>query len=1084
MYDENENVIYESEHIKSTSNKFYLNRIGKLPGNQESLNIITMVSSKKYIYILTDKVELFCLESSTLRPVEKTFFIKPNDKNESSIIKKFKENFSKIWTDREGNHGIIRSNNKIYYFNINCSEIKELNIFKGIEICAVSFDDCNKDDESTGNFLATDYDNNIYECSISIKIEKNGDYTINDIKKNVSIIIIKDWDSEEDEDINERKPLKNDRIYGIKFVKTLKQKLNPNDNVFYIIAATRTRLYQLIGTGELGFKQMFEKYNQSPILFNDCCKYFPPDFKKKNKVFNTELNILYREENKILQFGWKTETGFCFGNYSNYSSLPHEVKKFTVIPFAKITSYGNKEICLEPISITHTKNHIFTLFDDCLTIISKITSNIIDIKYFKSEYTGVIYNEFSSDEGDILLYSKNGLYQISLNNENKEIWKDYIEIGDYSNALLSCGKNERLKRRINRINADELYEKKDAINSPNKYVNSDEKFENVYLKYLMNDQLEPLNIYLELYLGSNIGNSDNYKIESNIISTLLVELFLNKTKQKEKEKSSLEEFRQLIREYNKYFKGDNIIYELLQSYGRMEEYVEYASIMGDFEKVILYHINQNDIKSAIEKLTWFASFTDDKNALKTLSDIFLENCHIFFKKNPKESISLLQQRFKEIDMEVIVQAIMSSTDKDKRIPSKELKDISASKAKLSENDDNSQVIVNFLKYLVEKPKLKQTNNIHNLYIYYLSKNSKNQNAILEYLKGPLKSENNNYSNKKNQVLFQLDYAKKLFKNNPPAYALVLANMGKFSEGVKVSLIHKTEECQEIAKFIASNAPGEKLRKKLWLEIFSCNSQNEFQEALKIMKESKILKIEDVLPHITDTIKIEDFKKQISNCINDYEDNIKKLKEDINDYNKTAENIKNDIEKVKKKSMDIQYSSCKCEICQGYIKDKNIFIFPCGHMFDANCIRECLLEYEMTGLDYIHENNVKIDQLFFDLGYIKQKSFTEPKAKKEENENEEKKQQEEQQAKTGIFFSKIKVKPGPKKPEEVVEYKPPQNPQALKDELNAILSQQCVLCGDFMVDCVQFPICKPEKMEVKSDGRKIKIFDLQSWDYTE
>ena len=30
-----------------------------------------------------------------------------------------------------------------------------------------------------------------------------------------------------------------------------------------------------------------------------------------------------------------------------------------------------------------------------------------------------------------------------------------------------------------------------------------------------------------------------------------------------------------------------------------------------------------------------------------------------------------------------------------------------------------------------------------------------------------------------------------------------------------------------------------------------------------------------------------------------------------------------------KGIKINCSSCKCDICQGYIKDKNIFSFPCA-----------------------------------------------------------------------------------------------------------------------------------------------------------
>jgi hypothetical protein len=111
-----------------------------------------------------------------------------------------------------------------------------------------------------------------------------------------------------------------------------------------------------------------------------------------------------------------------------------------------------------------------------------------------------------------------------------------------------------------------------------------------------------------------------------------------------------------------------------------------------------------------------------------------------------------------------------------------------------------------------------------------------------------------------------------------------------------------------------------------------------------MNESEVLKIEDVLPHIMGSIKIEVFKKEITNCINIYENNIQELKRDISKYNKTAEDIKSDIYKVKKKQMEIKYKQCICEICNNTIKDDNILLFPCGHIFDAHCIIEALIKY--------------------------------------------------------------------------------------------------------------------------------------------
>ncbi len=1081
MINDLESNIMKIENTESTSDKFPLKRIN-FPALQDNSNILCMSSSKKNIFLITDRAELLLIESKTLNPIRQSYSIIPEQTSTpSGPSSKFKENITKIWTDRAGNHCIIRFSGKIYYFNSSFTNIKELNIFKSIEITAIGFDDNNNNPLQTGNFLAADYNNNIYECSITIEKKGTNDYNINDNIEIVTTISFKDWDYDDDEEYSEPKSNKNEKIYGIKFLKSAKNKkeIKPNEDIIYIMAVTKTRIYEFKGPGEKSFKQTFAKYNYNDNLFNDSCKYFPPSNNVRRRNFGTtDLDILYRND-RIDQFGWKTDSGFCFGNFSFYGLLPEEIKKFTVVPFAKINNEGNKETDLEPLSVTHTQNHIFILYNDCLTIISKLTSNIIHTQYFQCEYNGLLYNEFYEKNGNILLSSRGGLYQISLKDENKDIWQDYLDIGDYSNAQRCAEDNTKLIKKINRINADEDYEKKDYFNSAVKYIESDEKFEIICLKYLMKNQIDALKYYLELYLSKNVDVKEEiYKIECNLITSLLIEIFLNKSKSEKKK--TLEEFRQIIREKRKYLLEGNIISYLLLSYGKMDEYVEFCSLMGDHESAILYYINNRDYDLALEKLTEFSSYTDDIKTLEVLEKIFLNNCHAFFKNNPKESILLLKQRFKNIKMEYIIQSIISTTDKDINT------DITNKSGK-SKGDENSQAILNYLKSLVEKPKTEEENNIHNLYIYYLSRNKTNQEAIIDYLKRPLKLEDDqfNFNPKKKEVLFQLDYAKKLFKDNPPAFSLVLALMGKYSEGVKTALKNKTPECQKIAKFIASNAPDEKLRKQLWIDIFSCDSQNEFEEALKIMKESKILKIEDVLPHITDTIKIEEFKKQISSCINDYEKNIKRLKTDIDEYNKTAENIKNDIIKIKKKSMEIQYSNCKCEICQGYIKEKNIFLFPCGHMFDARCIRQCLLDYEATGLESIHDKNKRIDELFYEIGIEKEKSFINTKKTNTtvEKEIEEKKQEEQRFG--NALFNKLKINidiPQVFKKQDVPEDKNVKDIKKLKAELNALLSEQCVLCGDYMVDSIQCSICRPDVLEPHSDGTKLRLKSRSSWEY--
>ena len=126
--------------------------------------------------------------------------------------------------------------------------------------------------------------------------------------------------------------------------------------MYYIIAVTKSKIYEFKGPGESTFKQTFGRYNNDTLLFNDACKYFPKSIKKKDRI--TNLDILYWNDRKD-QLGQKTDSGFCFGTFSFSGYLPEEIKKFTVIPFAKIIRDGLKETDLEPISVNHTLNHIF-----------------------------------------------------------------------------------------------------------------------------------------------------------------------------------------------------------------------------------------------------------------------------------------------------------------------------------------------------------------------------------------------------------------------------------------------------------------------------------------------------------------------------------------------------------------------------------------------------------------------------------------------------------------------------------------------------------------------------------------------------
>ena len=1089
--DDLEDNIMKEENPQSTSDKFPLKRLN-LPNFQGK--IVSMSSSIKYLYFVTDIGELFRLKSNDLSSLNQAHKIRPES---SKLTPKFKESFTKIWTDKAGNHSIIRYKNSIYYFNSDGGIVKELNLLKEkqIEVCAVGFDENNDNILTTGNILITDYNNNIYEYSITIDKMNRDDLSFHEKIILLDSVIFPDWDNEEDDD-NSYIYNSNNRIYGIKFYhRNIKQKNNSdNKSNCYIIIVTKNKIFQLRGPFENNsFKSLFEKYKNNHSLYNESCKYFPKgDYNNLSKMkdinlIDYDVDILYNKLNRFDKFGWKTQTGYCYGDFEyGEDYTPEDIKQCIIVPFIKINQNGKKEKD-EPISIVHSTNHIFILYRDCLTIISKITTNIIHTQYFTKTFNNIFYNEYSEDNGNLILVSnEEGAFKILLEKENKDIWKDYLEIGNYDEAVAICEQiNPGLIKKIKKISAEEYFEKGRSYKAAKDFSNSDEKFENVCILYLMKNDYKNLQKYLVEYTNNNLDSKKDI-VQLTLVNFLLFIIHLKENpkinkyeneledininqdniKLIEQNKKSLEEFNNFIKE-NKDFLNSETVYQILQNNGRMEELIEYASIIQDYEKVILYYINEKNIPKAIYKLHQFAKATNKEEILKKLCNIFQQNAHLLFKQCPKESITLLKEKFqKYADMEIIVRAIVSTTDKDElnlnneskiTIKSDDNEKEEIEKKEIKKKNENE--ILSYLRNLIETETKsdKEEKNIHNLYIYYLSKSESSQDELIEYLKSPLNKNDNIYSffKSKREALFQLDYAKKLFRNNPEALSLVLALMGKYSEAVKLALKTNTKKSKEIAKYIASNAPEEKLKKSLWIDIFCHNKQNE-KDPIQIMKESKVLKIEDVLPYISDEIKIEDFKTQISKCINEYEENINNLKEDINNYNKANEAIIKDIYKINKKSTEIKYGECKCDICQKVIKDRNLYLFPCGHIFDAFCIKNSLINYQNDGIKdkRLIDKNKRISELFKRLKIIEEK----------EKKNEETDDKKDIVGMGQFFLSKI-INYG----REVVK-KQEQNYEklSLKDiedgqnELNNLLTEQCVLCGEYMIENVQNSFIDEEK----------------------
>ena len=110
--------------------------------------------------------------------------------------------------------------------------------------------------------------------------------------------------------------------------------------------------------------------------------------------------------------------------------------------------------------------------------------------------------------------------------------------------------------------------------------------------------------------------------------------------------------------------------------------------------------------------------------------------------------------------------------------------------------------------------------------------------------------------KRSRLDFDLDFGLRLFKNHriSEAQIIVYGKMYLYSEAVSLALETNKEE---LAKEYAEKPDYEDERKKLWIDIAKhyLIKKEKISEVIELTKQSKVIKIEDLLPFFNQNIRI-------------------------------------------------------------------------------------------------------------------------------------------------------------------------------------------------------------------------------------
>ncbi|KAH1104100.1 hypothetical protein GLYMA_13G301100v4 [Glycine max] len=676
--------------------------------------------------------------------------------------------------------------------------------------------------------------------------------------------------------------------------------------------------------------------------------------------------------------------------------------------------------------------HFLLLLGNKVKVVNRISEKIIEELQFDqtsdSASKGIIGLCSDATAGLFYAYDQNSIFQVSINDEGRDMWKVYLDMNEYTAALANC-RDPFQRDQVYLVQAEAAFSSKDYFRAASFYakINYILSFEEVTLKFISAGEQDALRTFLLRKLD-NLEKSD--KCQITMISTWTTELYLDKINRLLLEDDSASdnsnlEYQSIIKEFRAFLSDSKDVLDetttmkLLESYGRVEELVYFASLKGHYEIVVHHYIQQGEAKKALEVL-----------------------------QKPSVPIDL-QYKFAPdlvaLDAYETVESWMTTKNLNPR------KLIPAMMRYSSEPHAKNETheVIKYLEYCVHRLH-NEDPGVHNLLLSLYAK-QEDDSSLLRFLQSKFGKGPENGP----EFFYDPKYALRLCLKEKRMRACVhiYSMMSMHEEAVALALQIDSELAMAEADKVEDD---EDLRKKLWLMIAKHVVEQEkgtkrenIRKAIAFLKETDgLLKIEDILPFFPDFALIDDFKEAICSSLEDYNKQIEQLKEEMNDATHGADNIRNDISALAQRCTIIDRDE-ECGVCQRKILTAGrefgtgrgytlvgqmapFYIFPCGHAFHAECliahVTRCTVE---AHAEYI-------------LDLQKQLTLMGSEARRESN--------------------------GTLSPEESI---PSMTIDKLRSQLDDAIASECPFCGDLMIREISLPFINPEEEQHVLSSWEIK-----------
>lgn len=528
------------------------------------------------------------------------------------------------------------------------------------------------------------------------------------------------------------------------------------------------------------------------------------------------------------------------------------------------------------------------------------------------------------------LFSAENIYEITVDDESRGMWKLVLEQGDLDEAmrLSESDPDPTSQDELLGILGDRQLKEKDYLGAANTYGNSRRRpLEQTALLFLDANQPEALLKYLQTKLGSfPKANVTQRLLVASWIIELLMEQFNKLDDQEATSESPLEEQRRVLstkfHDFITKYKSDlhkGTVFEIMSVNGRQEELLYYAAAIQDYNFVLHYWVGLENWQKALQVLRQVKE--DDRDLVYKYSTVLLVHA-------AKETVDTWVVIGKEMEATKLIPALLNYSQ-------------TVRPGKVA----NDQA-VRYLKNVVTKQGSKEPI-VHNTLISLLSMSPQEEETeLLAYLQE---------CSSMAQLPYDVDFALRtcIRCHRFESCVHIYCNIHMYHEAVKLALSHGrlelaikvVEMTRDLDEADAAYTPD--LCKNLWFAIVKhvIDNSNEIplSQVVSLLKQSHVLKIEDVLSLFPDFVVVDDFKQAICDSLESYNTNLVNIQREMKDSITTADKIRDEIMHTQEKRYVIVEPGESCALSGYPLLSKKFYVFPCQHAIRADALTEAVVK---------------------------------------------------------------------------------------------------------------------------------------------